>query len=64
YNVRLSTMFFKRAYQLGDAAAAIENFRSFYIGLMRGDAYLLDPATQASPSNTVAAPIQYATLHS
>lgn len=60
FNVRLSAMWFRRSFQLVGLA---ENYRALYIGLMRADSYLLDPAAASSPV-VGTPPVIYATLHS
>jgi HK97 family phage major capsid protein len=61
FMVRLSAMYFRKANQ---AEFAIDSYRDIHISRLRADSVVFDPATQASPANTQAAPIQYATLHS
>lgn len=61
FMVRLSAMYFRKANQ---AEFAVESYRDLHISRLRADSVVFDPATLASPANTIAAPIQYATLHS
>jgi HK97 family phage major capsid protein len=61
FNVRVSAMYFRKANQ---AEFAVESARDMHISRMRADSVVFDPATQASPTNTQAAPIIYATMHS
>ncbi len=58
--VRVSALYFRKANQ---AEFAVEKYRDLHISRLRADSVVFDPATQASPANTQAAPIQYATLH-
>jgi HK97 family phage major capsid protein len=61
FNVRLSALYFRKAWQ---AEFGIESGNALHMSRMRADSVVFDPAIQASPTNTTAAPIQYATLHS
>jgi HK97 family phage major capsid protein len=61
FNVRLSALYFRKAWQ---AEFGIDTGNALHVSRMRADSVLFDPAIQASPTNTQAAPIQYATLHS
>jgi hypothetical protein len=61
FNVRLSALYFRKAWQ---AEFGIESGNVLHMSRMRADSVVFDPAIQASPANTMAAPIQFATLHS
>jgi HK97 family phage major capsid protein len=61
FNVRLSALYFRKANQ---AEFGVEFYRDLHISRMRADSGVFDPSILASPANTQAAPIQYATLHS
>lgn len=59
FNVRLSAMTLTRAFQVSGGS---DYLRALYVGRMRADSNVLDPAIQGSPVDTSGAPIQYATL--
>lgn len=61
FNVRCSALYFRKAWQ---AEFGIDSGRALHISRIRVDSTVFDPAVNASPENTTAAPIQYATLHS
>jgi HK97 family phage major capsid protein len=61
FNVRLSALYFRKANQ---SEFGVEFYRDLHMSRMRADSGVFDPSIAASPANSQAAAIQYATLHS